>query len=86
MKLAGISYVSPVVRFDPDARVVVFQHRDPTTGEVSQQVPSQEAVRDLRMDVLTGVAVKPTPKPDKPDKTTAEAEQAHGGEAVSLTV
>jgi hypothetical protein len=83
MKLAGISYVSPVVRFDADARVVVVQHRDPTTGEVSRQVPSQEAVRDLRMDVLTGAAVKPAPPPEK---RTADAEQARGGEAVSLTV
>jgi hypothetical protein len=81
MKLAGISYVSPVVRYDPDAKVVVVQRRDTATGKVSQQFPSEEAVRDLRMDVLTGAAPKPAP-----ERTTTATDPAPGGESVSLTV
>jgi hypothetical protein len=81
MKLTGISYVSPVVRYDPDARVVVVQRRDTATGKVSQQFPSEEAVRDLRMDVLTGAAPKPAP-----ERTTTATDPAPGGESVSLTV
>jgi hypothetical protein len=81
MKLTGISYVSPVVRYDLDARVVVVQRRDTATGKVSQQFPSEEAVRDLRMDALTGAAPKPAP-----EKTTTATDPAPGGESVSLTV
>lgn len=83
MKVAGISYASPVMRYDPDARVVIVQHRDTQTGKVSQQFPSEEAVRDLRMSVLTGAAAKPA---SATETTTTATDPARGAESVSLTV
>jgi hypothetical protein len=54
MKLPGIAYVSPVLRYDPDAKVVIVQHRDTETGKVSRQFPSEGAVRDLKQSAITG--------------------------------
>jgi hypothetical protein len=56
MKLTGISYVTPMVRYDPDAKVVVIQHRNTETGEVSRQFPSQRALQDLRVSGDTAAA------------------------------
>lgn len=83
MKLAGISYVSPVMRYDPQARVVIVQHRDTATGEVSRQIPSEEAVRDLRVDALTGAQTKQVGTPERAAEASAPAA---GGDGVSLTV
>ena len=84
MKLAGISYVSPVLRYDPDAKVVIVQHRDTATGKVSRQFPSEEAVRDLRLAAITGGSpVKPVSAP--PEKPRA-ADEELARESVSLTV
>ena len=80
MKLAGISYVSPMVRYDPDARIVVVQRRDTETGQVSQQFPSEEAVRGIRLSMITGAAPKPAPAPEKTESATDPAR------GVSLTV
>lgn len=84
MKLAGISYVSPVMRYDPEARVVIVQHRDTATGEVSRQIPSEEAVRDLRVDAVTGA--QQTKHVGTPEGAAEASAPATGGDGVSLTV
>ncbi|MBX6370037.1 MAG: hypothetical protein IRZ04_18805 [Rhodospirillales bacterium] len=83
MKLTGISYVSPVMRYDPEARVVIVQHRDTATGEVSRQIPSEEAVRDLRVDAVTGAQTKHAATPEGAAEASAPVS---GGDGVSLTV
>ena len=70
MKLPGISYVSPVLRYDPDARVVVLQHRDTETGKISRQFPSEEALRDIKANAVAEAS--------PPDNASA-------GEGVSIT-
>jgi len=45
MKIPAIPYVSPSLRFDQDARVVVVEYRNAETGKVARQIPSEEAVR-----------------------------------------
>ncbi len=54
MKVQGIAYVTPVLRYDADAQVVVLQRRDSETGKVSMQFPSERAVREI-------VAQRPPP-------------------------
>jgi hypothetical protein len=90
MKLAGISYLSPVVRYDNEAKVVIVQHRDTQTGKVSRQFPSEEAVRDLRQSVLTGAESASRAAPARESKPAPEKAPAtdppREGESVSLTV
>jgi hypothetical protein len=88
MKLAGISYLSPVLRYDPEAKVVVVQHRDTQTGKVSRQFPSEEAVRELRQSVLTGAnaGAKPPAEPKPATTETKTTDPPRSGESVSLTV
>jgi hypothetical protein len=45
MKIPAIPYVSPSLRFDQEARVVVVEYRNADTGKVARQIPSEEAVR-----------------------------------------
>jgi hypothetical protein len=67
------------MRYDQDARVVVVQHRDTETGKVSQQFPSEEAVRDLRLSVITGAPLKPA-------REKAASDPQRDSDRVSLTV
>jgi hypothetical protein len=71
------------MRYDPEARVVIVQHRDTATGEVSRQIPSEEAVRDLRVDAVTGAQTKQVGAPEAAAEASAPAT---GGDGVSLTV
>ncbi len=41
-------FLSPVFRFDKQARVLVFQFRDSETGDVTRQYPSEKVVRLYR--------------------------------------
>ena len=45
MKIPAISHVSPSLRFDQEARIVVVEYRNAETGKVARQIPSEEAVR-----------------------------------------
>jgi hypothetical protein len=45
MELKSVSYLSPILRYDPVAEVVIFAHRNPATGDISSQIPSAEAVK-----------------------------------------
>jgi hypothetical protein len=69
MKVQGIAYITPVIRFDADAQVVVVQRRDSDTGKVSQQFPSERAIRER--------ATQP-PSVAAPDKAEPAAEQRQG--------
>jgi hypothetical protein len=83
MKLTAVSYLSPVLRYDYDAKVVVIQHRDTDTGQVARQFPSEERVRDMRRDVLTGAD---RPAPAEPTEKAKTAGTEPGSGRVSLTV
>jgi hypothetical protein len=83
MNVPAIPYLSPVLRYDTGAKVVVVQHRDVQTGKVSRQFPSQEAVRELR-EIASGRAPAQTPaKPEAaaPKPTDAAAAVAEPGAA-----
>ena len=41
-------YASPIVRVDNSAGLVILEYRDPRSGEVQVQYPSQEVVRQYR--------------------------------------
>ena len=45
MELRSFSYLSPILRYDPVAQVVIVAHRDPDTGDISSQIPSAESVK-----------------------------------------
>ena len=65
MKVQGIAYITPVVRFDVDKQVVVVQRRDSDTGKVSIQFPSERVIRER--------ATQPLPPVQGADKTEAVA-------------
>ena len=91
MKVQGIAYITPVLRYDADAKIVVLQRRDSDTGKVSMQFPSERAVRELveqRPSPVSGpekaepVAVKRVAEP--PQLTSAEEAEAGKPQGVSI--
>ena len=92
-------YLSPVVQFDKQARVVVFQFRDAETGDVTRQYPSERVVKLYRdnapPDAVTTSTEgqsgdeEPAPAPVKTGTGSAETAKPNsggdGGERVRLT-
>jgi hypothetical protein len=54
MKISNALYQTPVVRFDALAQVVIVEHRNPETGELSYQLPSEQTVREQDQAALAG--------------------------------
>lgn len=44
----GQGYISPIIHVDSNAGVAVLQFRDDSTGEVTQQFPSERVVREYQ--------------------------------------
>ena len=91
MKVQGIAYITPVLRYDADAKIVVLQRRDSETGKVSMQFPSERAVRELveqRPSPVSGaekaepVAVKRVADP--PQRPRGEEPAAEKQQSVSI--
>ena len=92
-------YLSPVVQFDRQARVVVFQFRDAETGDVTRQYPSERVVKLYRSNAHPEAAATSTeghggdeesaPAPVKTGTGSAETAKPNsggdGGERVRLT-
>jgi hypothetical protein len=53
MKISNALYLSPNLRYDAVAQVVIIQRLDPETGEVTFQTPSRAAVREERAAVAS---------------------------------
>ncbi|GAB4184912.1 MAG: hypothetical protein OHK0024_25100 [Thalassobaculales bacterium] len=47
-RAVGAPYLSPVLRYDQPANVVVFQYRDYQTGDVTRQIPAERVVERYR--------------------------------------
>jgi hypothetical protein len=43
--VVNVRYTSPVLVVDPGTKIVVYEQRDPETGQVLNQYPSQKAVQ-----------------------------------------
>ena len=92
-------YLSPVVQFDKQARVVVFTFRDAETGDVTRQYPSERVVKLYRDSAHPEAATtsteghggddEPAPEPAKTGTgSAATAKPSSGGddgERVRLT-
>lgn len=46
MKIPSATHLSPTLRYDPAAQVVIFERFDPNTGDVVFQVPSPAAIKE----------------------------------------
>lgn len=68
---APAGYISPLVSYDQVAQMVVIQIRDAASGEVTRQIPTQEAV-DRYRDQATGRAA-PTEAPPELAPTSTQA-------------
>jgi hypothetical protein len=82
MKINEVGYATPAMRYDLEARTVVFERRDPATGEVAFQIPSARALEETRSkaaDTEVGadataepaIAPGPEPAPEAPAPTAA---------------
>jgi hypothetical protein len=61
MKVSEVSYVSPTMRYDPEARLVIFERRDASTGEVTYQAPSAAVVDEARLQAKAASSASATP-------------------------
>jgi hypothetical protein len=91
MKVQGIAYITPVLRYDADAKIVVLQRRDSETGKVSMQFPSERAVRELVEQRPSPVAGREKAEPvavkrvaDPPQRPPAEEAAAEKRQGVSI--
>jgi hypothetical protein len=48
MKLPSIAYITPVLRYDKDAKLPVVEYRDPDTGEVGMRIPGERTLKAYR--------------------------------------
>jgi hypothetical protein len=48
-----VLYPSPRIYIDPTLDTVIFETRDPVTGEAIQQIPSEQQLRLYRLEALT---------------------------------
>ena len=66
MKIPNATYLSPNLRYDAAAQVVIFQRINPDTGEVTFQAPSREVIKEeTRIAAISAdqVAHAGAPKP-----------------------
>jgi len=56
-------YLSPVIRFDPEALAVIFELRDSRSGEVTKQFPREHVVRELQKNA--GLVQEPVETSEK---------------------
>jgi hypothetical protein len=55
MKISNAVYLSPNLRYDAVAQLVIVERLNPDTGEVTFQTPSRAAVREEEHAAVTGV-------------------------------
>jgi hypothetical protein len=66
MKISNAVYLSPNLRYDAVAQVVIVERLNPETGEVTFQTPSRAAIREQEQAAVTGThrsAFSPQPEP-----------------------
>ncbi len=61
MVVNSIGYITPIIKFDDQAKMTVVQYRNPETGDVSFQIPSENAVKRAKESgvVSASTAVAP---------------------------
>jgi hypothetical protein len=64
MKISNAAYLSPNLRYDAVAQVVIVERLNPETGEVTFQTPSRAAIREEEHAAVTGAHRSPfSPQP-----------------------
>jgi hypothetical protein len=55
MKISNATYLSPSLRYDAKAQVVIFERVNPNTGDIIFQVPSRATLRDEAQAAALGL-------------------------------
>lgn len=74
-------YLSPVIRFDPEALAVIFELRDSHSGEVTKQFPPEHVVRELQKSA--GLVPEPVETSEKTPGTGGESNTNAAGNSES---
>ena len=92
MKIPNAAFLSPILRYDLAAQVVVFERLNPETGEVAFQVPSPAALKEQERTaaiaanqnaVAASQGPATTTKPDAPAAHPPSTPPDPAGAAVS---
>jgi hypothetical protein len=87
MKVNSIPYMTPVMRYDPAAKVVVIQHRQSDTGDVSDQIPSEGQLKRMRQEQETGATEEAAaPEPAGTAEALPDKRDGEGKPRVSIVV
>jgi hypothetical protein len=90
MKISNAVYLSPNLRYDAVAQVVIVQRLNPETGEVTFQTPSRAAIREEEHAAVTGAhrsAFSPQPTGTANDPVSpAEAPKATDTESSHVSI
>ncbi|MEO9902826.1 hypothetical protein [Nisaea sp.] len=74
-------YLSPVIRFDPEALAVIFELRDSSSGEVTKQFPPERVVRELQKSA--GLVQEPVETSEQAPGAVVEANANAAGSSES---
>ncbi|MEI6557035.1 MAG: hypothetical protein WCO00_01410 [Rhodospirillaceae bacterium] len=74
-------FLSPVYRFDPVAKLSILSFRDSSTGDVTQQIPSEKVVAQYRRNRGENPDAKPAASAAGPSAVPAPATETAKPEA-----
>lgn len=70
-------YLSPVYHFDPVAKLAILSYRDPNSGAVTTQIPSEKVVEQYRRTRgASPDAIKATPAPKTADTAVPASQES----------
>jgi len=82
MKISNALYLSPNLRYDAVAQVVIIQRLDPETGEVTFQTPSRAAIREERAAAFSASRTTDLPQPGRAaENSVSRADASKAGHA-----
>ena len=90
MTISNAVYLSPNLRYDAVAQVVIVERLNPETGEVTFQTPSRAAIREQEQAAVTGAhrsafPPQPTGAANGP-VSSDEAQQATDTESSHISI
>lgn len=82
----ALGYISPVIHVDSESGVAILQYRDNSTGDVTNQIPSETVVRRYREgEVVAHQGQQTAPAPEATSQTSTGTQTSAAPTSVSST-
>jgi hypothetical protein len=81
MVVNSIGYITPIIKFDDQAKTTVVQYRNADTGDVSFQIPSENALKRAKESGVVSASTAVAPAPTVAGAAPQPARFGGGGDA-----